>query len=66
MRKQHYFLPFLLFFAISIRAENESIEEGKSSTQFEKEGDVYVLTDDTFDLFLAKHSSALVEFYAPW
>jgi len=28
--------------------------------------EVHVLTDDTFDSFIAKHDTVLVDFYAPW
>lgn len=31
-----------------------------------QEDDVYVLTDAAFDEFIAQHTHALVEFYAPW
>lgn len=46
--------------------EPESTPKAEEETSFEKEGDVYVLTDDNFEAFLKKYPTALIEFYAPW
>lgn len=40
--------------------------ERLNAETFSKEEGVYVLTDSTFDSFLAENPTALIEFYAPW
>uniref|UniRef100_A0AC34Q5G3 Protein disulfide-isomerase n=2 Tax=Panagrolaimus sp. JU765 TaxID=591449 RepID=A0AC34Q5G3_9BILA len=48
-------LILLLAFCASLNAETYSKDEG-----------VFVLTDSTFDSFLAENPTVLIEFYAPW
>lgn len=37
-----------------------------ADTEYEKDENVYILTDSNFDSFLSENPTALIEFYAPW
>ena len=44
--------------------QHQNVEE--NSETFPLDGNVYILTDKTFGLFLEQNPTTLVEFYAPW
>jgi hypothetical protein len=46
--------------------EEEHHQSVKKQLKFDRDDGVYVLTDATFDDFIAQHPNTLVEFYAPW
>ncbi|CAJ0600087.1 unnamed protein product [Cylicocyclus nassatus] len=59
---------------LSLESKEDSEAKPPASTpegyddpwEFEKDGDVYVLHDNDFDLFVKEHPTFLAEFYAPW
>lgn len=51
---------------VSEENSEKPAEEDEKNSAFEKEDDVYILTDDNFDKFLEKNPTTFIEFYAPW
>lgn len=43
-----------------------TLKEAESTSKFDKDDGVYVLTDENFDAFLAANPTTFVKFYAPW
>lgn len=66
-------LMFLLFgllvlsmTTVKCEEQDHDGEESEESEEPEKDGDVFVLTDDNFDENVLDKDTYLVEFYAPW
>ena len=62
---------YLQLFTLNLfLAEEILLNEDKNSildeTRFKQDGNVYVLTDNTFDDFIQQYPTTLIEFYAPW
>lgn len=70
------FVFFLIFISIClvIYAFESSKEEtqflskdvSKPNLNFDKDENIYVLTDENFELFIKLNPTSFVKFYAPW